>query len=244
MTDLSELKFFATPPHECSYLDNEEATTLFVDPEAEINKDLYEQLSLVGFRRSGNHLYRPHCTSCSQCIPTRLLVDKFKPSKSQKRIIKRNNDLIYQQASNPLAMEYYDLYDKYLSQRHQDGDMYPPSFEQYQTFLNSQWADTHFFEARDSDGKLVSVLVCDLINSGFSAIYSFFDPELPKRSLGVMNVLWQVQLAKHNDLSYLYLGYWIRNCKKMSYKSNYQPLELYLDNEWVSYPQQVSIKNV
>ena len=244
MSDLSSIRFFSTQPHECSYIEGEQATSIFVDPDLDVSQALYTQLSSLGFRRSGQHLYRPHCSDCSQCIATRLLVNKFKPSRSQKRTIKRNNDLIYQQSSNPLSQEYYDLYEAYLSLRHKDGDMYPPTFEQYQTFLNSQWADTHFFEARDGDGKLVSVMVCDLVDSGFSAIYSFFDPAQPKRSLGVMNVLWQIQLAKHNKLTYLYLGYWISNCKKMSYKSNYQPLEVYIDSDWIPYPQQIDVKNV
>ncbi|WP_317928854.1 arginyltransferase [Halioxenophilus sp. WMMB6] len=231
MTTIANLRLFATHPHACSYLEDEIATTLFVDPDASINKKVYSQLSEVGFRRSGQHLYRPDCTGCTACIPARIPVALFRANRQQKRCAKQNSDLQLKVINDINAAEYYDLYQHYINVRHIDGDMYPPSRQQYHSFLTSEWGVTRYLEMR-LDGKLVAVAVIDLLDNGLSAVYTFFDPDMQHRSLGTYAVLAQIKIALESGLHHVYLGYWIKNCRKMSYKTKFQPLELFQSGFW------------
>lgn len=231
-SSLRDLKVYTTYPHECSYLEHKEATTLFVDPRTEVDHDLYSDLSALGFRRSGSHLYRPHCQRCNACIPARIRVTDFKPRRNQRRTWQRNQDLVVEQIGDIAGDDHFDLYCRYIAGRHQDGDMFPPLREQYLSFLSDEWGVTEYYEMR-AQGELVGVAVTDRIKDGLSAIYTFFDPDLPQRSLGVFSILWQQQKAAAEGLPYLYLGYWIRDCQKMSYKTQYRPLELLINGRWV-----------
>ena len=233
MTDLAAVKFFITPLHKCSYLPRQDAITLFADPKAEVNQNLYSDLSEMGFRRSGNYLYRPHCRQCAACIPVRIPCNVFSPSRKQKRVIRKNADLKITAVDPLYSDEHYHLYQNYIEQKHQDGDMYPPSPEQYASFLLSDWGNTVFFEFRDDSDQLLAVSVCDILENGISAVYTFYDISQPKRSLGVMAVLWQIEEAKNRGLPSVYLGYWIKECQKMSYKTDYRPLEMLIDDHWV-----------
>ncbi|MDO3382062.1 arginyltransferase [Gilvimarinus algae] len=232
MSDLSSLKLFATAPHPCSYLAGEEATTVFIDPAARIDQALYSELSQLGFRRSGGHLYRPHCASCQACISCRIPVQLFRPSRSQKRCIKRNSDLDIALVDNIFTDEHYQLYADYIHARHSDGDMYPPTREQFETFLSPEWGATRYIEYR-LKGQLVGVAVCDQLNDGLSAVYTFFDDSQSKRSLGAYAILAQIEKAHALGLKYVYLGYWIRHCRKMAYKTQYRPLEMLVNKRWV-----------
>ncbi|CBL45155.1 Arginyl-tRNA--protein transferase [gamma proteobacterium HdN1] len=231
MTDLSAVKFFVTPQHKCSYLPRQDAATLFADPKIPIDHALYSELSELGFRRSGNYLYRPHCRACAACIPVRVPVASFTPTRKHRRIFRKNEDLKVTRAPARFDYEYYELYARYIEIRHSDGDMYPPSPEQFSSFLLSQWGNTFFLEFR-KDGKLLAVAVCDEMLNGLSAVYTFYAPEEQDRSLGVYSVLWQIEEARKKALPALYLGYWIKECQKMSYKAEYQPLEIYINNRW------------
>ncbi len=231
MTTISELKLFATHPHPCSYLEDQQATTLFVDPEATIDKIIYSELADNGFRRSGEHLYRPYCGECTACIATRVLVNDFKMKRRQRRIWNKNRDISVEKVNNISADQYYELYEKYISQRHSDGDMYPPSREQYSSFLINDWELTDFYIFKDQQ-KIVAVAVTDNMQEGLSAIYTFYDPDYDSRSLGVYAVLWQIEQTKVLKLNHLYLGYWIKECKKMNYKTDYRPLQLLVNNNW------------
>jgi len=135
MTSLARLKFYATQPHACSYLPDEQATTLFLDPSQPMDAQVYAELSEMGFRRSGDHLYRPHCQRCSACIPARVPASSPELSRQQKRILKRNADLQVRCVRPAFSEELYALYATYIEKRHADGDMYPPSREQFNTFL-------------------------------------------------------------------------------------------------------------
>lgn len=233
--DTSSIKLYSTHEHPCSYLDDQAATTVFVDPALEIDTTLYSQLSDVGFRRSGKHVYRPHCRQCRACIPVRIPVDTFAPSRSQKRCLKRNADVRVGFVDHIDTDEHYFLYQRYIEQRHADGDMYPPSREQYLEFLSAQWDSTKYIELRISaTDRLIAVAVCDRLDRGLSAIYTYFEPNEAQRSLGVMAVLVQIQQARALGLSYVYLGYWIRQCQKMNYKSQYRPLQMYINNQWLA----------
>lgn len=232
MTNLAQLKFFATPPHPCSYLDDRRATTLFVDPAAEIDNELYSALSALGFRRSGRHVYRPHCDGCTACIPVRIPTAEFLPRRNQQRIWRRNADLEVRIRPPRLTEENYALYARYIEQRHSDGDMYPPSPDQFRSFLLCEWSETLFVEFRDAD-RLLAVAVTDQVGDGLSAIYTFYDPAEARRSLGVHAILWQLQHARETGCPHLYLGYWIKQCQKMSYKTDYRPLEMFVGERWI-----------
>ena len=232
-SSLRNIKVYTTDPHRCSYLEDQEATTLFVDPRQPVDKALYSKLSALGFRRSGDHIYRPHCAHCEACIPARIPVCGFTPSRGQKRIWQRNQDLRIVSTDGISDEEAFDLYRRYISLRHSDGDMYPAEREQFEAFLNNVWDCTRYFRFYDK-ATLVAVAVVDALEDGLSAIYTFFDPEVAKRSLGVYAILWEVEQARELGLEYLYLGYWIKNCQKMAYKSDYRPLQVYVKNRWTT----------
>ncbi|MBF7140755.1 MULTISPECIES: arginyltransferase [Pseudomonas] len=232
MTELARLKFYATQPHTCSYLPDEQATTLFLDPSQPMDTGLYADLSELGFRRSGDHLYRPHCQRCNACVPARIPVVRFQPSRQQKRIFKRNADLQVTAARPRYTEEYFDLYRRYIEQRHSDGDMYPPSRDQFATFLVRDLPFSRFYEFRAGE-RLLAVAVTDLLPNGLSAVYTFYEPEEERRSLGRFAILWQIGEALRLELNAVYLGYWIKNCKKMNYKTQYRPIELLINQRWV-----------
>jgi arginine-tRNA-protein transferase len=226
------LRFYATPEHECSYLPNQRARTLFLDPRVEVDSNLYSQLSELGFRRSGEHIYRPYCERCQACISVRVPVAEFRPSKTQRRIENRNADLSVRAVPCQLTREYYALYERYINQRHADGDMYPPSPDQFFNFLVEGTVDACFYEFRDPQGTLLAVAVSDLLVQGMSALYTFYDPQAERRSLGVYAIIWQIRHTARSGKKWLYLGYWVEACRKMNYKIRYRPLELLIDGQW------------
>jgi arginyl-tRNA--protein-N-Asp/Glu arginylyltransferase len=230
-SSLRDLKVYTTYPHSCSYLEDQEATTLFVDPRQEIDQVMYSRLSVLGFRRSGNHIYRPHCTHCKACIPARIPVQEFQATRSQRRCLNRNKDLTVKRSEDIQDDDAYELYRRYIEARHSDGDMYPPERDQYLSFLNNAWECTRYYRFYKGE-KLVAIAVVDELVDGLSAIYTFFDPDEDRRSLGQFAILWQIEQAQDNQFDYLYLGYWIKECQKMSYKSDYRPLELCINNRW------------
>lgn len=232
MTELARLKFYATQAHPCSYLPTEQATTLFLDPSQPMDAQVYAELSEVGFRRSGDHLYRPHCQNCSACVPARLPAADFTPNRQQRRIRSRNADLQVQAARPTFSEEYYDLYARYIEQRHADGDMYPPNRDQFSTFLVRDLPFSRFYEFR-LNGRLLAVAVTDVLPNGLSAVYTFYDPDEEHRSLGRYAILWQIAETARLGLHALYLGYWIKNCRKMNYKTQYRPIELFVNQRWV-----------
>ncbi|SDO59805.1 arginine-tRNA-protein transferase [Halomonas shengliensis] len=228
-----DLRFFLTVPHACSYLPGREATTLFLDPQESPGQGVYDALALLGFRRSGRHLYRPHCEGCSACISVRIPVAEFTPSRTQRRLARRNADLTRHLRPAIFDPEHYALYARYIRTRHADGDMYPPSHEQYRTFLTLDQPYARLLELRQA-GQLVAVSAFDQLEHGLSAIYTFFDPDpaWERRSLGTFAVLTLVELARRRGLPHVYLGYWIRECRKMAYKQAFQPLERLEGRHW------------
>ncbi len=231
MSQYKNLSFYATQPHECSYLPEEQATTLFMDPEVLLNKQLCSDLAEVGFRRSGRHIYRPHCSRCRACIPARIPVDSFQMRRTQRKTWNKNASVMVSRLPADFQDEHYLLYAKYINQCHQDGDMYPATIEQYTSFLVESTEFTSFYEFR-LHGELLAVSVVDHLQSSLSAIYTFYDPDYLQRSLGRYCILWLIAEAKKLGLSHLHLGYWIRNCQKMNYKIEYRPVELYMSQEW------------
>lgn len=215
----------------CSYLPGRQSANLVIDPRQPITPPLYNDLLDHGFRRSGPHIYRPHCPTCDACVPVRVPVARFTPDRSQRRTWQRNHDLQHISRPAQLTDEQYALYLRYQRTRHPDGGMADTTPEQCADFLTAHGLDTRFHEFR-SDGRLALVAVTDHVPRGLSAVYTFFDPDTPERSLGTWAVLWQIRTAQALDLPWLYLGYWIAACRKMRYKARFQPLQTYHDGEW------------
>lgn len=196
-----------------------------------MSASLYEALSEHGFRRSGAHVYRPQCAHCKACVPARVPVAAFSPNRTQRRCLKRNSDLTLREVASIDTEEHYRLYERYISERHRDGDMYPTDREQFRSFLTSEWNMTRYVEMR-LDDTLLGVIVSDQLNNGLSAMYTFFDPDEERRSLGRFAILWQIIRAREMGLAHVYLGYWIKQSPKMRYKTEYRPLELLVNGRW------------
>ncbi len=230
----SRLALYLSAVHPCAYLESLDARTLFVDPEARIDGHLYQSLIDQGFRRSGAQIYRPACRDCADCIPVRLPVRAFQPDRSQRRHWKRNiSDVTCVAAPATFRLEHFALYRRYLAHRHADGRMAEDATEEnYRRFLVDPWGGlTRFIELR-LDGQLVGVAITDQLERGLSAVYTFFDPDLPQRGLGVFSVLSQIEIARQQGLDYLYLGYWVKASRKMAYKARFRPIEAWNGHQW------------
>jgi arginyl-tRNA--protein-N-Asp/Glu arginylyltransferase len=231
-TELQRLAFYATPEHECSYLPNRTAVTLFADPAVHLDTLTYSRLARFGFRRSGRHIYRPACPACDACISVRVPVDAFHPRRSQRRTWQRNGDLSVRRLPAAFRDEHFDLYRNYVRSRHPGGGMDAPDPGQYMEFLTCDWSDTEFVEFR-LQGRLLAVAVVDHLDTGLSAVYTFFDPEYRVRSLGTQAILWEINEARRLNLPWVYLGYWIPECRKMAYKTEFSPLEQFREGRWI-----------
>ncbi len=225
------IPLYLTSEHECGYFENRRATNLVPDPGIDMTRQLYSRLIALGYRRSGDFTYRPHCRECDACRPCRVSVAEFKPRRSQRRCLQRNQDLQTKLVSAHFSEEYFALYCKYISARHHDGNMANPRPEDFSNFLFSNWSHTFFIEIRQQK-RLLALAVTDPVADGLSAVYSFFDPDEKARSLGNFCVLSQLREVTARKLDYLYMGYWIRNCQKMQYKSDFQPLQLFDNQHW------------
>ncbi len=227
-----KLKLYLTHDQACSYLTEQLSRTLFVDPTETPNAALYGQLLDTGFRRSGNHVYRPHCRQCQACVSVRIPVSDFRPRRSQKRCYKRIASNV-QVAIKPPTFdpEHFALYQRYTLARHGDGDMKDIDAAQYLEFLATDWCATAFIEFRWQE-QLMAVAVTDQLAHALSAVYTFFDPALSHHSPGVFAILWQIGEARRLGLQHLYLGYWISDSGKMNYKAEYRPLEAWNGYAW------------
>jgi arginyl-tRNA--protein-N-Asp/Glu arginylyltransferase len=168
----------------------------------------------------------------------RVLAKSFMPNRSQRRAWAQHASL--DATLHPLQdrSEYYDLYQRYQRARHPDGGMDNDDRDAYQTFLLQSHVDTLLVEFRDV-GILRMVSVIDLLGDGLSSVYTFFDPDIPRARFGVYNVLWQIELCRKLELEYVYLGYWIENSRKMSYKTQYQPAEGLQNGIWQTLTEHV-----
>ncbi len=223
---------FLSMPHSCSYLPGQTATTLFVDPQHHVDSDLLGKLTRHGFRRSGDFVYRPHCQACCACVPVRIAVAAFRPTRSQRRTWQKNQDLTIRRVETTFRDEHFDLYVRYQRARHPGGGMDESDPEKYTNFLLTQHVHTNFYEMR-LERKLLGIAVADVLSDGLSAVYTFFEPAESKRGLGVYSILLEIAEARSLGRPWLYLGYWIKQSPKMSYKHNFRPLELYRDGRWL-----------
>ena len=206
-------------PHPCSYFDGREAQTEFT-----ISRRLpaatFERLLELGFRRSGRMVYRPTCNGCHDCQSIRVLVPDFRPDRSMRRTWRDNRDLTVRVGRPKLSDEKCELYERYLTTRHErepGGGL--------EEFLYESPVESREIEFRLGD-KLVSVAIADLLPRGLSAVYCYFDPDLPSRGLGTFAVLWEIDYCRRRGWPYCYLGYYVRDCRKMNYKNRFVPHEI------------------
>ncbi|TAN06362.1 MAG: arginyltransferase [Rhodanobacteraceae bacterium] len=232
MTLRSErVRLFQTLPHPCGYFATRTAQNLVLDPAAPNLPALYALSLARGFRRAGGHVYHPHCPNCHACEPCRIEVSTFKPDRSLRRCLAANRDLDVAACPPGLTDERHDLYARYLRARHPGGGMDDASGDDFSQFLAAPWSPTEFLEFR-LRGQLVAVAVTDVCETGLSAVYTFFEPTLPRRSLGSFAILRQIELARARGLPHLYLGYWIEGHAKMGYKARFDSLQILGPGGW------------
>ncbi len=226
------VRLYMTDEHDCPYLVDRQARNIVVDP-SYLNAEVYAELLKLGFRRSGAHVYRPHCSGCSACRSLRVPVDRFVPDRSMRRALKRNRDLRFRLVDGCYKQEYFELYRSYLQARHPGAGMDESTAQDFETFLLSEWCETVFCEVRHGNA-LLGVGVADVLSDALSAVYTFFDPACPARSLGTWTVLQQIEIVRQTGRKWLYLGYWLNECRKMAYKNRFRPCEVYMHGEWKS----------
>ena len=225
------MDFYQTPIHPCGYLPNRYSVNIFADPSKKISTRTYSWLINYGFRRNGSHLYRPQCPDCKACVPTRVRTKNFIPNRSQQRTLKRNQDLNMQIVENEFIQEHFDLYMQYLQDRHNESPMTLSTKNDYAEFILGTWSETKFLEFRLKE-KLICVAVFDALPQGLSAAYTYYDASYKSRGLGTLAILKLIEQANEQNLDFVYLGYWIKECQKMNYKINFKPTEGYLNKQW------------
>ncbi len=224
-------QFYVTAPQVCPYLPDRIERKLFTSIQADDAQLLNDSLSQQGFRRSQNILYRPSCNECSACLSARIDVKKFKSSKSQKKIIRRNKFLSRTSKSPWATEEQYDLFQRYLQKRHAKGGMADMDVFEFAAMIEESSIETRVIEYHH-ENLLQSVCLTDFLSDGLSMVYSFFDPDKSKQSLGTFMILDHVALALELELPYLYLGYWVPGSSKMDYKVNFKGVEIFQNNIW------------
>lgn len=216
---------------ECPYLEGQQSASILVDPEHDVDSQLFAMLSRSGFRRSGEMLYSPKCPSCSACMSVRIPTSRFKISRSQKRVWKRNRDISVSIEDVSFQQQHFEMYMRYQRHRHPESSMCDDDPSKYSGFIESQFSRSKFL-CLSVDDKLIGISVIDQFEGGVSAVYTFFDPDYSDRSLGTYAILYLCKLARLRDIPFVYLGYWIDGSQKMDYKRNFKPLQGYRDRRW------------
>ena len=228
---INNLIFQESSSRPCPYIPGKKEHLLFTDLTKFININVIENLTKKGFRRSENIFYKPNCKKCNACLSTRIKVKKFIYSSSFKRILNKNQNLKKKILNPKSNQNHYKLFQKYLKSKHSNGEMKKMSYLDYRTMIEVTPTKTKILELYN-DNQLIGAILFDLYKNSLSAIYSYYDPEYKKKSLGTFLILNLIKLAKKQNKDYLYLGYYIEKCKKMSYKSKFEPLEILINNKW------------
>lgn len=234
--DSDDLRLFHTGEHACGYWPDRIARDLVLDPRDPRLPQWYPLALGWGFRRSGDIVYRPHCSHCRACVAVRIPVERFAPDRSHRRCLARNADLELRVLPAQRTDEQLALYRRYLAARHAGGGMDDHGAAEFDQFLIGSWSDGRFLELREpashGPGRLLAVAVTDVNESALSAVYTFYDPDETHRGLGTLAILKQLEWARREHRSHLYLGYWIAGHAKMDYKRRFRPLEGFDGHAW------------
>lgn len=226
------LIFHRSAPMTCPYLAGRVEQQLFTELSGAASQPNFDRLSQAGFRRSHHIAYRPVCRGCQACVPVRIAADRFEWPRSLRRVWNANADLTAEDVGLDATQEQFDLFRRYVTSRHGDGDMAQMNARDYVNLVRTSPVKTSLIEFRDVGGALVAACLADRLSDGLSAVYSFFEPTLARRSPGSFMILWLVREAQRAGVNHVYLGFWIENSRKMSYKSRYRPLEGFVHGEW------------
>lgn len=239
MTHVSQkitAQFFLTASQPCPYLPDRQERKLFTTLRGGEARDVNDQLSLRGFRRSQTVAYRPACADCGACLSVRVPTMDYIPTASQRKIMRRNIG-IERRACSPWATEeQYDLFREYLAARHSDGGMADMDMYEFAAMIEETTVKSRIVEYHDpnagAENSLIAACLTDVMSDGLSMVYSFFRPELDRRSLGLFMILDHIAIAREAKLPYLYLGYWVPGSRKMDYKARFTPFEYFRGGEW------------
>ena len=236
-------QFYLTAPSPCPYLPGREERKVFTHLVGRRAAEINDILTQGGFRRSQTIAYRPACEACRACISVRVVVSDFKPSRSFRRILSRNSDLVGEMRNPTPTSEQYSLFRRYLDARHSDGGMVDMTVLDYAMMVEDSHVTTRIVEYRPAGpdsrftgrgvGELRAVVLSDILADGLSMVYSFYDPEAQDRSLGSFVILDHIAKARELGLPYVYLGYWVEGSRKMDYKTRFRPQERLMPQGWM-----------
>ena len=228
-------QFFATSPVACPYVPGRAERKLIVELDESGGAAFYDDLSRAGFRRSHRFAYRPACRGCASCVPVRIAVERFRDTRSTRRVRNANQDLYSSLVAARATPEQFRLFSAYQRMRHGDSDMASMRYADYRGMVEDTPVRTAVAEFRDGGGGLVAASLIDLLDDGVSAVYSFYDPHQAKRSLGIWSVLWLVEECRRRGQPFVYLGYWIADSPKMAYKDRFPALERLDEGGWTAF---------
>lgn len=224
--------FYTTAPLPCPYLPGRTERKIVTELSGTEAEALHERLSRAGFRRSHNIAYAPVCPGCQACVPIRVVSEDFTPDRTQRRILRANADLTVSEMPARATAEQFTLFQRYQKNRHTDGDMAAMGYYDYRAMIEDTPISTGILEFRDARDRLLGACLTDWLADGLSAVYSFFDTDQEKRSLGTFAVLWLIGRARSLGLPYVYLGYWVPESRKMAYKARFRPSEILISGAW------------
>ena len=224
--------FYTTAPLPCPYLPGRTERKIVTELSGTEAEALHERLSRAGFRRSHNIAYAPVCPGCQACVPIRVVSEDFTPDRTQRRILRANADLTVSEMPARATAEQFTLFQRYQKHRHADGDMAAMGYYDYRAMIEDTPISTGVLEFRDAQDRLLGACLTDWLADGLSAVYSFFDTDEDKRSLGTFAVLWLIGRARSLGLPYVYLGYWVPESRKMAYKARFRPSEILMSGAW------------
>ena len=232
-----QLRFFLTAPAACPYLPDREERKVFAHLPLSDGASINDALTQIGFRRSQNIAYRPACERCDACVSARIPSTDYPYSRSERRVLERNADLSRHLVEAEATLEQFDLLRRYLLARHAEGGMADMTWPDYVAMVEDTAARTHLIEYRRASvdggpGDLVGCVLIDVLSDGLSMVYSFYEPQMPKRSLGSFIILDHVVQAQMAGLPYVYLGYWVPGSAKMAYKARFDPVEVLRPGGW------------